>query len=419
MKPRLLSAALAWLAAGGLAPLHAGTIAFPDGGAGFVTLQDALDAAADGDVVVIAPGEYRGNFTLDDKLGVTLKGNGVVSIDARPLGATGSGPALVATNCPGLRIEGLSFRNAAGADAAGAGLRVNGSDAVTLKKLVVTGCETYGILAQQCEGLRLEECELRGNVGGVHLEGNQAELRRVTVENDGQQGITVFGDDATIERSVVAVIRGGGGINISGARPTIRKCTVTAVLDQGTSGIATSGGNPDLRHNRVVGCDVGMFVIYGAEGVVKGNEFVRCSSSGLRLGNVSHTLTIKGNLVSRCGGPGIWVEGDFQYLVDNRVEECGDDGFRVFGASCVLEGNRAIGNQRDGIDIDASAVGVVLEQNVVKRNGAEGIDNSGTDTHLLENVVTKNRIDFAADGTHIDDGGNSFEVVGAPGPEID
>ncbi len=416
MKRRILTAAAAWCAGAGLL---ADTIRFPDAGAGYATLQDALDAAQDGDVVEIEPGEYRGNFTVADTIGLTIKGLGPVAIDARPLGAASSGPALVVTDCPGLALERITFRNAAGSDAAGAGLRINGSSSVRLTDLVVTGCETYGILAQTSEGLRADDCLLRGNAGGLHVEGNLAEVRRVTVENDGLQGIAIFGDDATIEKSVVRVIRGGGGINISGARPTIRKCTVSAVLDAGTNGITTSGGNPDLRNNRVVGCDVGLYVVYGAEGVVKGNQFLRCSSSGLRLGGVSHTLTIEGNTIRQCGGPGVWVEGDFQLLADNVAEECGDDGFRVYGSSCVLSGNRAIDNLRDGIDVDASAVGTSLEGNVTKRNGAEGIDNGGADTHLLENVAKKNRIDFAEDGTSHDDGGNSFEVTGAPAPEID
>lgn len=399
-----------------------GTIACPDPENGILTVQDALDAAQNGDEIVIAAGEYRGNFTLADVQKVKLRGAGKVVLDARPQGATGSGPALVVTSCPELRIEGITLRHAAGADAAGAGLRIIASSSVVLDGVAVLGCETYGILAEDCTLLTLRDCLVRGNAGGISIAGSLAELDGVQVENDGQRGILIFGDDARIERCRVALIRGGGGIDISGQRPVVRKCEVTAVLDADTNGITTSGANPDLRGNRVSHCDTGIYVVYGAEGVVMDNAIEGCSGSGLRLGSVSHDLTLERNSVVGCGSPlaaGFLVDGAAQILVDNRAERCGGDGFTVLSAGCVLRGNKALDNLRDGFDIDAQASDTLLEQNVAKANAGEGIENSGSATRLAGNQAKKNRIDFAADAITVDEGGNGFDVATPPTPQID
>lgn len=420
MRAIVILAGLAWSLAGALAP--GGTIICPNTSSGILTLQDALDVAGDGDVILILKGEYRGNFTVSDKENLTLRGVAKVVLDARPLGSASVGPALWATACPGLRIEGLEIRNAGGSGADGAGLRLSGSDLVTVDSVEVKGCESYGILAEQCELLRVRDCEVRGNSGGISVAGNFAELTRVTIESDSVQGVQIFGSDAALVKCKVSVIRGGSGIDISGDRPTVKKCEVNAVLDKDSSGIATSGAEPDLRGNLVTGCDTGIFVIYGAYGMVKGNDVRDCWSSGIRTGGVSHDLEIVQNLVKRCGSPtdpGFWLDGAGHVLTANRAERCGGDGFHVFASGMTLIDNAAVKNLRDGFDVEASVDGTRLDDNLAEGNAAEGIENSGTATVLKGNVAKKNRIDFASDGTNQDEGGNNFDVAGAPAPELD
>lgn len=424
MRRRLRSIAwAAWFAAVSVPYLDAATIVCPNPSGGIVTFQDALDAAAEGDVVLLLEGEYRGTFSVAGKADLTIRGvhRDKVVLDARP-DAEATGPALHATACPRLRVEDLTLRNAAGSGPDGVGLRISDSAEVSLARVRVEGCESYGVLSEFSPVITLVDCEASGNAGGVSLDGNTPTLLRVTVEGDALQGIQLFGDDATVERCTVRRIRGGSGIDISGQGPRVFKCEVSSVLDDGTSGIATSGAYPDLRANAVEGCDTGIFVIYGAEGVVRNNQVRDCFAAGIRLGGVSHHLTLEKNRVTRCGSPavpGYWLDGDAQTLIDNTAERCGGDGFRIVASAHTLVGNRALGNVRDGFDVDAAATGTRLEANVAKGNAAEGIENSGADTALRDNVAKKNRLDFASDGTVVDEGGNGFVIEGAPAPQID
>jgi len=270
--------------------------------------------------------------------------------------------------------------------------------------------------------MSITDCSVRGNAGGVSVAGNFARMVRVTVESDAVQGFQIFGDDATLEKCRVSLIRGGSGIDISGDRPTVLKSSVNAVLDADSSGIATSGAGPEIRGNDVSGCDTGIFVIYGAFGLVKGNDIRDCWASGIRTGGVSHHLTLEKNTVKRCGSPtapGFWLDGPDHVLADNRAEKCGGDGFHVLASGMTLAENQAVGNLRDGFDLDAAAVGSRLDDNIAQGNGAEGIDNGGAGTILKGNTTKKNRINFASDGTLVDEGGNSFPTDDPPVPELD
>jgi len=46
----------------------------------YATIQEAIDAARSGDVILIAPGTYTGDVTIRDKSGITLKGDVEISI---------------------------------------------------------------------------------------------------------------------------------------------------------------------------------------------------------------------------------------------------------------------------------------------------------------------------------------------------
>jgi len=86
----------------------------PDGSGDHVTIQAAIDAAANGDVILIAPGSYDEFLDTAGKT-LTLRGaNGASQTAIDPTGD--SGVLLTAANAEsGLRVENLTFRNGRGA----------------------------------------------------------------------------------------------------------------------------------------------------------------------------------------------------------------------------------------------------------------------------------------------------------------
>lgn len=402
----------------------AATIQVPNPSQGIVTLQDGLDAAQPGDVVVIAPGTYRGSFRVANKAGLVIRGKGSdkVFLDARDGALAAAGPGLELVSCNGARVEGLTVQHAlATVSDPGVGISMSQCDGVRLSDVRVIDCEEEGL---EVEGndLTLVDAAFLGNGGGVRILGDRASISRTRVHNDSVRGILVLGDSASAVDCLVGAIRGGSGINLTGEAPTILRCEVTGVFDDDTTGITTTGSDPNLADNRVRGCRIGMYVVYGAFGKVKDNVVEDCHDSGFRTGDASHHLNFQNNVARRCGNrdaAGFRFDGLSHRSKGNRAEDCAGDGFAIFGGGAELTDDSALRCGLDGFDIDANAAGVSLVRCQAKDNRGEGIENSAMNVVLVENRAKKNRIAFGNDGTVATASGNDFDVAGAPAPEID
>lgn len=406
------------------ANLFAATIQVPNPGQGILTLQDGLDAAGPGDIVAIAPGTYRGSFRVANKAGLVIRGKGSdkVFLDARDGALAAAGPGIELVSCDGARIEGLTIQHAlATVNDEGVGIAISQSNGVRVSDVRVIDCEEEGLDAEG-DDLTLQDAAFSGNGGGVRVLGDRASIEKTRVHGDSVRGILVLGDSASALDCEVGAIRGGSGINLTGEAPTILRCEVTGVFDVDTTGITTTGSNPNLANNLVRGCPIGMYVVYGAFGKVKDNVVEDCYDSGFRTGDASHHLNFQNNVARRCGSKtaaGFRYDGLSHKSKGNRAEDCAGDGFQIFGGGAELIDDSASRCGKDGFDIDAAATGVSLTRCTAKDNRGEGIENSGMNVVLLDNRAKKNRIAFASDGTVMTASGNDFDVAGAPAPEID
>jgi hypothetical protein len=420
MKCLATAAAVMFIAPHGVAA----TIHLPDAGAGISTLQQALDAAQAGDTIVIAPGVFIGNAQVTGKLGLRIRGAdpGKTILDAASNAPNPSGPALIVDDCDGFRIERLTIRHARAVSAGnGAGLVITNSDQVRVERVVVLDCEDAGIDVSGAFA-DVRQCEVAGCEGGIDLTGGHCSVTKSLVRNDRLRGISISGDDATVTKCTARSILAGNGISIDGERPTLTKCLVEAVLTDGSSGISTTGGQPDVAKNTVRGSSIGIFVVYGAEGTIRDNLVEHCSRSGIRFGAVAHHLDVRNNVVRRCGttgDPAYWVDGDTETLTSNVAVDCGGSGFVVFTSNCLLRKNKAERNLKDGFNVELNMFATTLDSNVATGNHGEGFENSGDATILLHNKAKKNRTEFANDGTLGTTTGNSFSVIGAPPPVLD
>ncbi|MDX1383346.1 MAG: right-handed parallel beta-helix repeat-containing protein, partial [Thermoanaerobaculia bacterium] len=148
------------------------------------TIQEALDAAADGDVVLVAPGTWAGPLSLAGKT-VTLASHFIVSgdpalIDQTVIDGGGGSHAIFVDDSvgPATTIQGLTIRNADD------GIRVDGS-------------------------FRLLDCRITDTVDGVDYVGGGGLVQRCVFEGNSDDGIDLDDDVAIVIEDNEIVDNGG------------------------------------------------------------------------------------------------------------------------------------------------------------------------------------------------------------------
>jgi len=236
--------AVSLLALAGMPSAHGTVIRVDWEGAGdHTTIQEGLDAASEGDTVLVSPGTYIGplNRALDFggtnlKL-VSLAGPEYTTIDCQSSGRgfrfhTGEDTTSV--------VDGFTVRN--GSANQGGGARCDGSSP-TIRNCVFRGNYAGGAGAGvhlMNAAPHIDNCLFVGNWGGVGA-GLRCEVAApATITNS-----TFYGNNSGSN---------GGGIHcgFGGSDPTIRNCTVVANHADGRgSGIHCGSGSPTVTNTIV------------------------------------------------------------------------------------------------------------------------------------------------------------------------
>ncbi|MEV6124034.1 right-handed parallel beta-helix repeat-containing protein [Streptomyces sp. NPDC052077] len=208
------------MAQGTVQVTHTGTSRWRRRTGEYASLAAALEAAADGDVLTIAPGTYRENLVV--QRAVTLRG---------PEGSHGSVRIAPTEGVP------LTVR----ASAVVQDLHVEGQDAAAPAVLVEEG--TPELLDVRVVTRSASGIEVRGSA--------RPTVRRCSVDNPAGVGIAVLDGGGGVFEECEVVSAGRAGIAVSsGAHPRLERCRVHHAAG---SGLTATGEGSALE---AVGCEV-------------------------------------------------------------------------------------------------------------------------------------------------------------------
>lgn len=224
----------------------------PIGTADAPTPQAAMDSAQAGDEVVLTPGTYTyKGYGVFMKSGVVLRsqsGPETTIMDAQRQGS----PVLCYNTGPGTRIEGLTLRDASGADnhpqlLIGAGIYCKLSIVEINNCILIGNSMPAGIYGQNCQ-LLIEDCKVLSNRGPGIL-----------------HDFTPIGTGIVVRRTIVAdSFSGSERAGFSASRGSI--LVENSLFIRNYVGVGTDS-EAQIRHNTIVESEYGL--AYG--GVMSAN----------------------------------------------------------------------------------------------------------------------------------------------------
>ena len=228
-----------------------------DGGLGvpssYAAIQDAIDAASDGDEICVAAGSYAEQIDFEGK---ALSIVGVAGSAATTLDGGGNGPvvSLASGEGPGTALTGFTITGGLASD--GAGVYVDGAS-LALSDVVLSGngcadtlCHGAGLWAYGAD-LQLTDVRIAGNSlttghsleslsygAGVYLEATEAAFQQVDVLDN---AIDIGVSDLSVDAE-------GAGVHVTNAS--------TLTWDRGTLSGNTIDVSEDGRGSSASGCGI-------------------------------------------------------------------------------------------------------------------------------------------------------------------
>jgi len=232
------------------------------------TIQSAIDAAGDGDTILVAPGRYTGtgnkNLDFHGKILTLRSENGAAtcSIDCKGLGR---GLRFHSEEGPHARVEGFTIEN--GYADLGGGIYSEASSP-TIVNCVITNCTTHA------------GYDWLGG-GGVFCLGGSLTMTGCTVSANsaegGGGGIAILSGDSptingcTVSDNTTGLLGGGMAITVSG-HCTITDCLVEDNDAWRAGGMHCAGGTFSIAHctisHNTASNDVGGIFCYGSAGII-------------------------------------------------------------------------------------------------------------------------------------------------------
>jgi parallel beta-helix repeat protein len=346
----------------------------------FATIQAAIDAASDGDTLMVYAGTYVEAVTIDKS--ITLKGE-----DPATTTVTVTDPTdplqrgiWVKDFAENVKISGFTVTNTYH------GIYVFASDNCIITGNIITENTNHGIVLDSCDKNKVNgntitnngrrgifmsisheneiiENTITGNGitsgSGIWVdESNENEITSNTITDNGLEGIYMYGNSRenmiirnTIERNVK------DGIRLEGSIDPVKSTIINGntIRENSESGIEMNSAEENVITGNTIteNSGEGIYMHDGVdnENIIQNNMITDNMGSGIYLFNACDDNEITRNTVRRNGGPGyagIYLEQGCDYNTIERNTVLDNDEFDLKEDSCT--GNEWIHNTYESAD---------------------------------------------------------------------
>lgn len=265
------------------------------------SIQDAIDAANEGDVICIETGVYEENLLVPtDALTLTAAEGAVPILD----GSSTTGPGILVDGADDVRIERLHVRGYADE-----GIEVDEAAAPRIVDNVVETNGRYGILAEgtpspvvtgNLVALNGQASDVFDDGIAIHHDAGthpvNATIAENTVTANGGAGIQLFHADGVVLEANAVVNNGDDGIQVEDSPAALVRAN--HALANGGSGISVNGADLLVQNNTAVGNErSGVQVSYAQQVEVHHNE-LEANGVGVSLHGDSPDAILRSNSIA-------------------------------------------------------------------------------------------------------------------------
>lgn len=257
------------------------------------TIQAAVDASAEGDVILVSKGTYT-SFTISGKPGRTVRGKSKVVIDG-----AGSGlPIINVENSPG----------------------------TVLSKLTVTGGTGFAInLDDLSEGSTISKCKVDGGSVGVAIGGTDMLVEKCRFENITGFGVSMLNGSTDIALEKNRLEATEGGFEVFGSGHRILKNRIEAST---SDGIYLEASTCTIEKNTLDGLSANGIDVMGDDNVIVKNKIRNADENGIEVEQELKALEVTGNtfeknIVTASDGHGFFVAAGGNTFTKNKTKQSG------------------------------------------------------------------------------------------------
>lgn len=304
-----------------------------DGGADYTNIQDAIDAADDGDTVFVYSGTYYGLITINKTLVLTGEEKTSTIIDGQQLGED-----IITVNAANVHISGFTISNGPRGYGYNSGLKVENADNCVIENNVFTDNCWAAEIRSSSHCIFSDNSVIDNEQGGLHLAfADSATVTDCTFSGNERRGLQISrGDDQMISSNTFIDC----GIEIGSQPPpgnTIH-CTINDNMVNGKPLVYLENEKGKIIK------DAGQVILNQCKGIIIHDLNLSNTSKGISVYKSSFIFILGNTITNNFHGIGIG-KSFFVNLRNNKINHNWYNGVGISGSIlCRLSFNEITEN---------------------------------------------------------------------------
>ncbi len=301
-----------------------------DGEADFHTIQEAIDAASDGETVFVYSGTYYENVVVTRSISLKGESSSNTIID----GGGGTSLVVYVNNVDNVEISGFTIQN--GYD----GLYIYDSSYVIISRNIITNCSFRGIILSSSSISTISGNTLTTNYDGIELYKSSH--------------VTVTGNTITNSRFGIATSRSSSN--------TFSENTLTNNND----GLYIwNCSDSTVSRNTITNSEHhGISLIVSSNSTFFGNTIMNSTDRGICLSNSSDCYISENNIIDSTI-QGILLSSSFNITISENTLTSNSGGIQLYRSSYATVSGNTITNNGLGLGLSHSSDSIFYHNNII------------------------------------------------------